>query len=118
MYGYQGNQDTPEILERGTYVVTYDIPTRGTITLAFQNGLGRKNHGNVLLLITFMMIEAGLEVRDVALQNFPKDGDPNRHYLLLPKLGEQFILSYSILNLACKYVEPPPKISATSIGMI
>ena len=87
VYGYWGNQDPPDILDRGTYATAYDIPTSGTIILACHIGLGRKNHGNVLLLPPFVMIKSGWEVRDVSLQNFPKDGNPNQHCLILPTLG-------------------------------
>ena len=87
VYGYRGNQDLPDILERGTYVASYDIPTRGTIILACHYDLGRKNHGNLSLLPTFMMRESVWKVRDVALQHCPEDGDPNRHCLILTTSG-------------------------------
>ena len=59
VYGYQGKQNPPEILERGTYAATYDVPAGGAIILAYHSGLGRKNHRNVSLLPPFVMIEAG-----------------------------------------------------------
>ena len=71
VYGYRGKQDPPEILEKGTYATAYAILNGGTIILARHNGLGRKYHGNVLLLKPFMMREAGWEVRDVELQHYP-----------------------------------------------
>ena len=55
VYGYQGKQDPPEILEKGTYTAAYDIPTGSTIILAWHNGLGRKNNGNVFIMLPFMM---------------------------------------------------------------
>ena len=96
MYGYQGNHDTPEILERGTYTAEYDIPTGGTIILEWNNGLGIKNHVNVLLLLTFIMRESVWDVRDSALQNCPKDGDSNWHCLILPTLGEQLNIKFDL----------------------
>ena len=75
MYGYPGKQDPPEILERCTYTAAYNISTGDTIILACHNGLERNNHGNVSLLTPFMMRELGCEVRDIALQNSPEDGD-------------------------------------------
>ena len=50
VYGYQENQDPPEILERVTYAAVYDIPNRGTIILACHNLLGGRNHRNVSLV--------------------------------------------------------------------
>ena len=89
VYGYQENQDPPEILERGTYAAAYDIPTGVAIILACHNGLRRKNHRNVSLLPSFMMREAIWEVKYVALQHFPEDGDPNQHCLIMTTLGDQ-----------------------------
>ena len=56
VYGYWGNQKPPEILDIDTYAAAYDIATGGTIMLECQNGLGRKNHGNVSLLPPLTMI--------------------------------------------------------------
>ena len=96
MYSYWGNQDPPEILDRGTYDAAYDIPTVFTIIWACHNVLGRNNHRNLLLLPPFMMRESVWEVRDAALQHFPEDGDSNWHCLILPTSGEQSDLKLDI----------------------
>ena len=77
VHGYRGKQDPPEILERGTYAAAHDIQTGVNIVLVCQNGIGRKNHGNLLLLMPFRMREAGWEVRDVKLPYCTEDRDPN-----------------------------------------
>ena len=55
IYSYRGKQDPPEILDRGTYATAYETLTEGTSILLCHNGLGRNNHGNVLLLPPFIM---------------------------------------------------------------
>ena len=57
VYGYQGNQDIPEILNKGTYAAAYEVLNRGAIILAFRDGLGWNNYGDVFLLPPFMMRE-------------------------------------------------------------